>query len=69
VLSATFTFYFSSLGRVNSGIIATTFSLSVIFVTLFFRVKYAQYLTKVEVLGCLFICMGVGCVGFGSHLS
>ena len=53
------------MSGVNSGIIATIFSTSVVYTSLIFRVKYGQILTKRDWLGISVIILSVGMIGIG----
>jgi len=68
-LTIALTFYYSEMSGVNSGIISTNFSSSIVFVTLFFHIWYKQVLNKIEVLGCVFIILGVVLIGFGGSID
>ena len=68
-VSLSVTFYFDDLSGVNSGIIATIFSTSVVYTTLIFRVKYGQILTRRDWLGCSVIIFSVVMICIGGAKS
>mmetsp|Transcript_5488 Transcript_5488/g.9301 ORF Transcript_5488/g.9301 Transcript_5488/m.9301 type:complete len:83 (-) Transcript_5488:599-847(-) len=59
------TFSYAAESDINSGIISTTFSSSVIFTVIMFWYKYHQTLGKFEIIGCLLIIASVLLIGFG----
>lgn len=61
------TFQYASLSNVNSGIIASIFSVAVAFTCIIFYFLYDQKLTKYDMLGILLIITCVVMIGVGQN--
>ena len=59
----TLAFYYAGLSGVNSGIIASIFSTSILFSSLIFYFIYGQKLTKNDALGCILVAVSVFIIG------
>jgi len=60
------TFEYAGKSGVNSGIIATIFTTTVLFTAILFRVKYGQKLTIYDIIGCFGIISGVILISLGA---
>ena len=69
VLSIYATFYFTSQGNINGGLISTIFATSLIFTIIFFYFKYDQQVTVRDIIGSLLIIVCIVLIGIGATLK
>lgn len=58
-------FKYAALAGINQGVIASIFTSGVIFTSVLFYFIYSEALTKKDLIGIVFIMVGVALIGFG----
>jgi len=60
-------FKYAAMAQINQGVIASLFTSGVIFTSVLFYFVYAEQLNFQDVIGIVFILVGVALIGFGKE--